>query len=589
MLKEMKVMTEVVGSSWRSIVVRFLGSVMSITGLTLGGVFENSESRAADLHAGVNNVWRGAVVTSSPPASDAGMEILQRGGNAVDAAIATALAMAVTFPEAGNIGGGGFMMVWPGQGRAPQCIEYRETAPAAATATMFALGESKFGCKIVGVPGTVRGLALAHQRYGRLPWKTLVLPAVRLAREGFEVDADLAASLNRVLADEASAGFDEMQRVFAPPAGAKWQVGQRLIQAELADTMEQLAEHGPEAFYTGEIADKLVAEMQRGGGLMTKADLAAYRANVREPIRGTYRGHEIYCPPPPSSGGVCLVQMLNMLERFELRTHERWSPQVAHWMLEAMRRSYRDRARHLGDPDFFEVPVARLIDKEYAADLAAGIDPQRATPSEQLAGDLTLAEESENTTHFSVIDADGMAVANTYTLEFSYGSRVVVRGAGFLLNNEMGDFNWKPGHTDRRGNIGSEANTIAPGKRMLSSQTPTIVARDGRAVIVTGSPGGRTIINTVLCVVLNRLEFELPPEEVVAAPRWHHGWFPDEVRFERGADPQFANLLAELRRRGHRVLEKSGAQGDANSIFWDAASERYRAVVDLRRGGKAAQ
>ena len=530
---------------------------------------------------------RGMVVSVSPPGSDVGAEILKQGGNAVDAAVATAFALAVTHPAAGNIGGGGFMMIYPGGGKEPVCIEYRETAPAAATRTMFSPDGSSFGHKIVGVPGTVRGMALAHQKFGKLPWKQLVLPAVRLAGQGFAVDAPLAKDVNKILSDKATQPFAEMRRVFAAPqAAGEWKPGDTLTQPDLAATLQLIADDGPDAFYSGKIADQLVSEMQSGGGLITKADLAGYQARARTPVRGTYRGYDIFGPPPPSSGGTCLIEMLNMLEPFELRQRGRWSAETLHLMLEAMKRAYCDRARHLGDPGFTQIP-SHLTTKEYARSLAKGIDLQRATPSEKLAPEIELAAEGESTTHFSVVDGSGMAVANTYTLENSYGSRVVVRGAGFLLNNEMGDFNWRPGHTDRKGKIGTPANQIEPGKRMLSSQTPVIVARDGRAVLVTGSPGGRTIINTLLCVVLNVLEFEMDLHEAVEAPRLHHQWLPDQARFEGLKQPQYAKAFDLLRSMGHSIDTASPRQGDAHSI-WIDPSGKLHGVADKRINGKAA-
>jgi gamma-glutamyltranspeptidase/glutathione hydrolase len=511
-----------------------------------------------------------------------GLEILKKGGNAVDAAVATAFALAVTYPAAGNIGGGGFMVVHPGPHKEPVVIEYRETAPAAATRSMFAKDESVYTHRVVGVPGTVRGLALAHQRFGKLPWKDLVLPAAKLAEEGFAVNTALASSLNWIVAS--ATDHPELRRVLGKQAGsADWQAGDRLVQKDLARTLRRIAEEGPDAFYLGAIADQIVAEMKAGGGYITKADLAAYQARQRPPIHGTYRGYDVYGPPPPSSGGICLVEMLNILENFDLRKHGRWSPATLHLMVEAMRRAYCDRARYLGDTDFVKVP-GHLTTKEYARQLAAAINPDRATASEDLAKDIPLAGEGDSTTHFSVIDKDGMAVANTYTLERSYGSRVVVRGAGFLLNNEMMDFNWRPGHTDRTGIIGTAPNQIAPGKRMLSSQTPTIVARDGKVVLVTGSPGSRTIINTVLCMLVNVLDFDMDIRAAVDAPRLHHQWFPDAARFERPDD--HAELMERLKQMGHRI--RGTRQGDAHSIRVDPRTGRYYGAEDRRISGKAA-
>jgi gamma-glutamyltranspeptidase/glutathione hydrolase len=530
--------------------------------------------------AGRAEFKHGVVVSVSAPASEAGLAILKQGGSAVDAAVATALALAVTHPAAGNIGGGGFMVVHPPKA-APTVFEYRETAPAAAHKTMFKPDESGYGVRVVGVPGTVRGMALAHQKFGKLPWKTLVLPAVRLAEEGFVLDAHHAESLNKVLA---SAGdFPELQRVFRRSDGKSWRAGDRLAQPDLAKTMRLLAEQGSDAFYTGPIADLIVAEMKAGGGLITKDDLAGYRAVERAPIRGVYRGYDVYGPPLPSSGGICLVQMLNILECFDPKKQPRFSAETLHLQAEAMRRAFCDRARHLGDPAFVKIP-AHLTTKPYAKQLAEGIDLHKATRSEDLAKDIALAPEGDSTTHFSVIDKDGLAVANTYTLERSYGARVVVRGGGFLLNNEMLDFNWRPGFTDRKGTIGTLPNQIAPGKRMLSSQTPTIVAKDGKVILVTGSPGSRTIINTVLGIVISVIDYEMPVEEAVAAPRLHHAWFPDEIRFEGMS--QHPEAVAGLKQRGHRVA--ATRQGDAHSIWVNPRTSGYVGAADKRLSGHAA-
>ena len=532
---------------------------------------------SAQSHGG-----HGMVVAVSAPAADVGRDILLKGGNAVDAAVATEFALAVTYPAAGNIGGGGFMVVYPGHGVEPVVIEYRETAPAAARKTMFARDESVYGPKPVGVPGTVRGMALAHQRFGRLPWRDLVRPAVRLAEDGFVLDADLAWSLNNIVGN--ASDFPELVRVYGKDGGkGSWQAGDRLVQKDLARSLRLIAEQGADAFYRGPLAELIVAEM-KAGGLITRDDLAAYQAHVRQPIHGTYRGYDVYAPPPPSSGGICLVEMLNILENFDLRSQGRWSVQTNHLMIEAMRRAYLDRARHLGDADYVKIP-AYLTSKDYARTLAHGIDIKKATPSASLARDLPLAREGDSTTHFSVIDRDGMAVANTTTLERIYGSRVVVRGGGFLLNDEMMDFNWKPGVTDRQGTIGTEANLIAPGKRMLSSQTPAIVVHKGHPVLITGSPGSRTIINTVLCVVVNVLDFDMDIRSAVDAPRLHHQWFPDVVRFEGSA--QYPEMVQQLRALGHEVVGTT--QGDAHSIWPNPHTSRYCGAEDRRISGKVSE
>lgn len=558
--------------------IRFLATVLAF-GSAAMAVSADGPRRAVEARNGM-------VVSVSPEASDVGRAILKQGGNAVDAAIATALALAVTHPAAGNIGGGGFMLVHPAPGRGePAVIEYRETAPATATRDMFPPGASKFGHRVVGVPGTVRGMELAFERYAskKLAWRQLVEPAIRLAADGFIIDDTLAASLNNLL-DE-SPDFAELRRVFGKNNGIdQWGSGDRLVQRDLAASLAQIAERGAAAFYDGPVAEKLVAEMRSGGGIITLDDMKAYRAKMREPIHGIYRGFDVWGPPPPSSGGIALVEMLNILELSDLRKHARFAPETLHLMTEAMRRAFCDRARFLGDADFVEIPK-HLTTKEYAKTPAASIDPRRATRSEDLARDIRIAgEESDDTTHFSVIDKDGMAVANTYTLEHSYGSKVVVRGAGFLLNNEMVDFNLRPGVTTRKGVIGTPANLIAPGKRMLSSQTPTVLSRDGRVRLVTGSPGSRTIINTVLCMVVNTVDFDMDVQSAVDAPRMHHQWFPDEVRFERSK--KVTEAESQLRSMGHRITHNR--QGDAHSIAVDPKTGMYQGAADGRiRGGAA--
>ncbi|HZU36705.1 MAG TPA: gamma-glutamyltransferase, partial [Gemmataceae bacterium] len=454
----------------------------------------------------------------------------------------------------------------------------------AAFTTMFKKNDSMFGCKPVGVPGTVAGLAMAHKRFGKLPWKEVVLPAVRQAEDGFVMDKALARSLNRIVRD--CNDFPELRRVYGKPGPsddrASWQAGDRLVQSDLARTLHLIAERGAAAFYQGPIAEQIVAEMQRGHGLITARDLVGYSAHARKPIHGTYRGYDIYGPAPPSSGGIALVEMLNILENFDLHKQGRFAPETLHLMIETMRRAFCDRARYLGDTDFVQVP-AFLTSKHYARKLAHGIDPNHATRSADLAQDIPLAREEQNTTHFSIIDQDGMAVSNTYTLEQSYGSRVVVHGAGFLLNDEMNDFNWYPGVTDRKGRIGTPPNQIAPGKRMLSSMTPTIVAKDGKAALVTGSPGSRTIINTVLCVVVNVIDFHMNIQAAVDAPRLDQEWFPDRATIEgKNAYPE---VIKRLKAMGHKI--RGARQGDAHSIWIDPRTGLYHPAADHRLDGKA--
>ncbi len=524
----------------------------------------------------------GMVVAVSPTGADTGRDILLRGGNAVDAAVATAFAMAVSYPSAGNLGGGGFMVIHPADGKtAPVVIDYRETAPTAAKRTMFTKKDSWYSHKAVGVPGTVRGLALAHKQFGKLPWKEVVAPATKLAEDGFLIDAQLAGSLNNIVGSFQVT--PELRRVLGKAGETSyWQPGDRLVQKDLAKTLRRIAEEGADGFYKGRTAELIAAEMKAGGGLITLADLAGYRARQREPIHGTYRGYDVYAPPPPSSGGICLVEMLNVLENFDLKKHARYSSATLHLLAETMRRAYCDRARYLGDGDFVKIP-AHLTSKEYGRKLAASINLTKATPSAELARDIPIKPEGDSTTHFSVIDADGMAVSNTYTLERSYGSRIMVRGAGFLLNNEMMDFNWYPGETTRGGTIGTEANTIAPGKRMLSSQTPTIVARGGKVLLITGSPGSRTIINTVLNVVINVIDFGMDARAAVDAPRLHHQWFPDVLRFEGVSD--HADAVESLKAMGHAV--ESSSQGDAHTILVDPKTGAYIGAEDRRINGKA--
>ncbi|HVR30162.1 MAG TPA: gamma-glutamyltransferase [Thermoanaerobaculia bacterium] len=509
----------------------------------------------------------GLVVSASAIASEAGAEVLRGGGNAVDAAIATGLALAVTYPAAGNIGGGGFMVIRFLDGRTT-AFDFRERAPQAAYATMFLDTAGEYSSRIhhyshlaVGVPGTVAGFALAHERYGTAEWKSLVQPAVALARDGF----DLPLGLTRSLAGSLGA-FEAYPATVAAFSkdGQPYAEGERFRQPDLARTLERIRDHGRDGFYLGETAALLAAEMRRGGGIITEADLAAYEAKERVPIHGTYRGYDLYSMPPPSSGGVALVQMLNILEGFDLASLGHNTPAYIHHLAEAMRLAFRDRARHLADPAFADVPVLRLTSKEYAAELRSTIDTRRAAASSP--SDTTLVHESPETTHYSVVDGDGMAVSVTYTLEAGYGSRIVVPGAGFLLNNEMGDFNPRAGLTTETGLIGTEPNLVRPRQRMLSSMTPTILARDGRLVAVFGSPGGRTIINTVLQMALNLIDFEMTIEDAVASPRLHHQWLPDRISIEAGGITEAGQ--AALQTMGHTV-RAGGRQGAVHAILID--------------------
>ncbi len=534
----------------------------------------------------------GLVTSNSPAASRIGANILAKGGNAVDAAVATAFALAVAWPEAGNIGGGGFMLVARTDGSPPIAFDFRETAPAAATVDMYTPGESRHHARHVGVPGSVAGLAKAHAQFGKLSWRDVVQPAADLAREGVPVDAYLSGSLNRALGrldDDDPAQIAETRRVYQNPDGP-WQPGNTLVLPDLADTLQQIADGGGEAFYTGPLAERFEAGMKQLGGLITTEDLANYQAKVREPTHSTFRGYDVYGMPPPSSGGVCVSLILQMLEPFDLRDHPREGARNLHLIAEAMRRAFHQRALTLGDTDFVNVDLKMLTSKAHARHLADSIELDRATPSTELEPQIPITEESPSTTHFSVVDADGMAVSCTTTLEQSWGSRVVLPGLGFVLNNEMGDFNWTPGRTTRGGAIGTDPNLIAPGKRMLSSMSPTIVMRDGRPVLVTGSPGGRTIINTVACITLNVLEFGMPVEEAVQYPRMHHQWLPDELRLEaagsEGAVIDATPAVHRLEDLGHRIRFRN-AQGSAHTIGFNPDTGEAVGVADHRRGGAA--
>jgi gamma-glutamyltranspeptidase/glutathione hydrolase len=535
----------------------------------------------------------GLVVSSQSLASDAGAAILRKGGNAADAAVATAFALAVTYPFAGNIGGGGFMIVRDPSGKATT-FDYREKAPLKSTPTMYLDAQGKIDRKLTaegylapGVPGTVRGLELAHKRFGKLPWKEVLNPAVQLAEDGFIMTKNLANDLNRQLSG-VMGKYPASVEAYGKPGGGKWAEGDRIVLKDLAKSLRAIADQGADAFYKGWIADRIAEDMKTNGGLITKEDLAAYKAVERAPVTGRYRGYEIISMPPPSSGGVGLIEMLNILENFNLKKDGRYAPETLHLIIESMRRAYLDRARYLGDTDFVSVPIVQLTSKEYAKKLAASIDPAKASSSAELGKDIVTAApgvESDETTHFSVIDKNGMAVTNTFTLEGGYGSRVVVKGAGFLLNNEMGDFNKKPGETNLTGDIGTKPNLIEPGKRMLSSMTPTIVTLKGRVVLITGSPGGRTIINTVLSIVLGVTEFGMNGREAVDSLRMHNQWLPDETTFEEGAiSPE---VVARLRQMGHNI-RMQGKQGDGNSIFVDPARGVAYGVNDRRSSdGKA--
>jgi len=530
----------------------------------------------------------GMVTSSHFLASRAGNEVLARGGNAVDAAVATAFALAVTLPSAGNVGGGGFMIYHGADGHVTS-FDFREKAPLAATETMYLDDDGAIrdnsnhaGLLAVGVPGTVAGLWLAHRELGSLPWADVVEPAVRLAADGFPSTWAMQGWL-RSLQRGNDPLFAATRAAFLKDGTELYEPGEPFRQPELAATLRRIQRDGRDGFYRGETA-RLVADFMRGnGGLITEEDLERYEAVERAPIHGTYRGYDVYAMPPPSSGGVALVEMLNILEGFELGDIGLNSALYLHLLTEAMRRAYADRAMYLGDPDFNpDMPIDRLTSKAHAERLRGTIDLFRASESDSAAFSGAYLAESEETTHFSVVDPEGNAVSVTYTLEQGYGTGIVVPGAGFLLNNEMGDFNPIPGRTDSRGLIGTPPNLVAPQKRMLSSMTPTIVAQDGRPVLVVGSPGGRTIINTVLQVVLNVIDHGMTGSrlgEAVETPRIHHQWLPDVTSFEGwGFSPDTRRLYEMM---GHRSGGR-GYQGSVMAIYvdrdegivWGAADSR---------------
>lgn len=525
---------------------------------------------------------QGAVASSNALASQVGVTILKRGGNAVDAACAVGFALAVTHPIAGNLGGGGFMLIRLANGKSV-AIDYREMAPGAATKTMYldSKGEvvpnaSLVGYRSSGVPGSVAGMGLAQQKYGALKWRDVLEPARRLAAEGFPVTNAFAHNLRTA---ENLAQFPESKRVFLKD-GKFYQEGEIFRQPELAATLHRLQENGSREFYEGRTAQLLADDMKANNGLITLADLKNYKAVEREPLRGTYRGYEVLTMPPPSSGGIALLEMLNMLEPHDLGALGYGSAATDHLLIETMRRAFADRAAFLGDADFVKVPVQGLITKSYAADVARTIDLAHATPSNVIGHGQPPGYESMQTTHYSVMDAQGNAVAVTTTLNDNFGSSVTVKGAGFLLNDEMDDFTSKPGVPNLFGLIQSEANAIAPRKRPLSSMTPTILVRNGKSFLVIGSPGGPTIITTVLQTIVNVVDHKMGLREAIAMPRLHHQWLPDQVRAESFALPK--EVRDTLTALGHRFSDESDSAGrywgDAEGILIDPLTgERFGA------------
>jgi len=532
----------------------------------------------------------GMVVSSQRLASAAGVEILRSGGNAVDAAVATAFALAVVHPSAGNIGGGGFMVIRFPDGRATT-IDFRETAPQLASHDMYLRHDgsvdedkSRIGYLAAGVPGSVAGLCLASEKYGSLPLKRLIAPAVRLAAYGYPITHNQAAAFQELR--KAFSRFDGSAGVFLKYDGSTYQEDETLKQPDLAKTLNAIAKEGRDGFYQGRIAQIIADDMARNGGLISLQDLADYHAVERPALKSTYRDYEIVSMGPPSSGGVALVEMLNLLENDDLKSRGYLSSRYVHLLTEAMRRAFADRNTFLGDPDFVDVPVAALISKDYARSLYHSIDADRATPSRQLRQpDLTpFHHEGAQTTHFSVVDGRGMAVSVTTTLNSGFGSLAVVQGAGFLLNNEMDDFAAKPGSPNMYDLIQGEANAIAPKKRMLSSMTPTILAKDGQLFMVIGSPGGPVIITAVLQVILNVVDFGMNIQQAIDAPRLHHQFLPDEIRAETFCLP--ADVVENLSRMGHTVRTMS-LPSEAEGIVYDARKGIFSGAADPRGEGAA--
>lgn len=532
----------------------------------------------------------GMVASVDATATEVGVQILQQGGNAVDAAIAVGYALAVTHPQAGNLGGGGFMLLRTASGNTTS-IDFREMAPVRASRDMFLDNAGNADSKksltshlASGVPGTVAGFSLASQKYGTLPLSTLIQPALTLARKGIVVNESLADDLN-VYGKEVLLAHPNSKAIFFKADGTPYRKGEKLVQRNLARSLELIAQQGPDAFYKGKIADEIAGEMQQHGGLISKADLANYQAIERKPISGTYRGYQVFSMPPPSSGGIHIVQILNILENFDLAKMGSGSADAMQVMAEAEKYAYADRSEYLGDPAFVKVPWQALTSKAYASSLAKQIDLAKARPSAEIKPGKLAPYESNQTTHFSVVDKDGNAVAVTYTLNTNFGSGIVAGNSGILLNNEMDDFSAKPGTPNVYGLVGGEANAVQPYKRPLSSMSPTIIAKDGKTWLVTGSPGGSRIITTVLQMVVNSIDFGMNVAEATSAPRFHHQWLPDQLRVEKGFSPDTLKLLSE---KGQNVKVMS-AMGSTQSIMLGPDGMRYgasdpRTIDDLTAG-----
>lgn len=538
---------------------------------------------------GVEPVYakNGMVVSTNETAGNVGVEILMKGGNAVDAAVAVGFALAVVHPAAGNIGGGGFMLIRDGSDGKVYAIDFRETAPAAATKKMYLKADgsadynaSQLGYLATGVPGTVRGLEEAHHRFGSMKWKELVEPSVRLAEDGFRLSQMQAQSLN---AYRGEFGRFPSSSIFVCPGEKQWQLGDLLIQKDLALTLRRIAENGPDEFYLGKTADILVSSIKEGGGIITKDDLASYKALWKEPIVGEFDGNLIYGMPMPSSGTAVTIETLNILKRFKPKDYGFGSTDYLHLLSESLRRSFRDRSCYMGDSDFVKVPLSILLSDEYAGKLAQSINMEKAADSKTLGEFIEPIKESDNTTHYAVADRWGNFVCVTYTLNSSYGSKAVAGDTGILLNNEMDDFSVKAGSANQFGLIESDANSISPGKRMLSSMTPLIIVKEGEYILTIGSPGGPTIISSVLQTLLNVILFDMNIQEAVNAPRIHHQWLPDEIQMEKfGFAPE---VKRQLQSRGHTLTERK-YMGDVQAIMYSIRNGLFLGASDPRMEGK---
>lgn len=530
-------------------------------------------AQSAPIYAGMDTVqavWaeHGMVASQEAVATDVGVEILRKGGNAVDAAVAVGFALAVTYPRAGNIGGGGFMMIYLADADEVIAMDYREMAPAKAHKDMFldengdvVREKTLFHGLSSGVPGSVMGMATALKDYGTMSLSEVIQPAIRLAEQGIVVSRDLSRSLAGL--SERLQKWPSTQSVMYHEDGSELQIGEQLVQTDLANTLKLIAANGTDGFYKGETAKNIAAAVQQAGGFMTVEDLANYKTVKRTAVHGNYRGYDVYSMPPPSSGGVHLVQILNILENIDIASMGHNSAASIHYMAEAMRRAYADRSEYLGDPDFYSVPVAGLTSEAYALQQFKEIDPQKATPSAEVKPGNPIPYESDQTTHYSVVDKWGNAVATTTTLNFSYGSGLIAEGTGVFMNNEMDDFSAKAGVPNAFGLLGGEANAVEAHKRPLSAMTPTIVLQDGKPFLVTGSPGGSRIITTTLQVIMNVIDHQMNVAEATYAGRIHHQWYPDEIRVERNLNVDTVRILESM---GYNVALKS-AMGSTQSIM----------------------